>query len=306
MTRETKIGLLVGLAFIIVIGILLSDHFTTATQPHQAALITTIDDVLGSTRTMGPRRQNSAPLDVPAVEPRGPILAQPDPSLERRQHVDVGPSNRGQRIIDVTEQPVIPMEPPIAQLPDVRNGVGGAGENILGHTEPVVIAPEPATNNNSSNTSSNTAGARENVRENVKSYLAEPGDTLGKIAAKAMGKNTSANRDAIVKANPKLAENPNKVIIGESYNIPVQTTVASATKPEPKEVAKEVAPAAASNSVEYVVKDGDNLHKIAREQCGSSSFVSQIQELNKDLLKGSDKLKINMKLRLPPKAVASR
>ena len=38
MTRETKIGLLVGLAFIIVIGILLSDHFTSTTQPHQAAL----------------------------------------------------------------------------------------------------------------------------------------------------------------------------------------------------------------------------------------------------------------------------
>ena len=33
MTRETKIGLLVGLAFIIVIGILLSDHMTSTTQP---------------------------------------------------------------------------------------------------------------------------------------------------------------------------------------------------------------------------------------------------------------------------------
>jgi uncharacterized protein YneF (UPF0154 family) len=33
MTRETKIGLLVGLAFIIVIGILLSDHLTSSTEP---------------------------------------------------------------------------------------------------------------------------------------------------------------------------------------------------------------------------------------------------------------------------------
>jgi hypothetical protein len=33
MTRETKIGLLVGLAFIIVIGILLSDHMTSSTEP---------------------------------------------------------------------------------------------------------------------------------------------------------------------------------------------------------------------------------------------------------------------------------
>ena len=32
MTRETKIGLLVGLAFIIVIGILLSDQLMRATE----------------------------------------------------------------------------------------------------------------------------------------------------------------------------------------------------------------------------------------------------------------------------------
>ena len=38
MTRETKIGLLVGLAFIIVIGILLSDHLTRSTEPPQATL----------------------------------------------------------------------------------------------------------------------------------------------------------------------------------------------------------------------------------------------------------------------------
>jgi hypothetical protein len=55
-----------------------------------------------------------------------------------------------------------------------------------------------------------------------------------------------------------------------------------------------------------VVKENDNLHKIAREQCGGISFVSQIQEMNKEVLKGSDKLKIGMKLKLPPKQVASR
>src|SRR5205823_14001238 len=143
MTRETKIGLLVWLAFIIVIGILLSDHFTSTTQPHQAALTTTIDDVLGSTRTLGPRRQNAAPLDPPNVEPRGPILVQPDPSLERREHVEVGAANRGQRVIDVTEQPVIPNMPEIAQIPDVRGNLA-ADENILAHVETAVIAqPSP-------------------------------------------------------------------------------------------------------------------------------------------------------------------
>ncbi len=38
MTRETKISLLVGLAFIIVMGILLTDHMRSAGEPPQAAL----------------------------------------------------------------------------------------------------------------------------------------------------------------------------------------------------------------------------------------------------------------------------
>ena len=289
MTRETKIGLLVGLAFIIVIGILLSDHFTSTTQPHQAALTTTIDDVLGSTRTMGPHRQNAAPLEAPNVEPHGPILVQPDPSLERREHVEVGAANRGQRTIDVTEQPVIPNMPEIAQIPDVRGNTNPAEENILAHTEPLVIAPQPQPQPPAT------------VNTNTKTYTVEMGDSLGKIASKMMGKNTLANRDAILKVNAKFAENPNKINIGDVLNIPVVA--------EQKEtVAKETAPpAAASSSVEYVVKEGDRLTKIAREQCGSTSYVSQIMEMNKDVLKGSpDKLKIGMKLKLPPKQVASR
>src|SRR5580698_10160520 len=40
MTRETKIGLLVGLAFIIVIGILLSEHVSSTNEPQQAPLNT--------------------------------------------------------------------------------------------------------------------------------------------------------------------------------------------------------------------------------------------------------------------------
>lgn len=289
MTRETKIGLLVGLAFIIVIGILLSDHFTSTTQPHQAALTTTIDDVLGSTRTMGPHRQNAAPLEAPNVEPHGPILVQPDPSLERREHVEVGAANRGQRPIDVTEQPVIPNMPEIAQIPDVRGNTNPAEENILAHTEPLVIASQPQPQ------------PPANVTTNTKTYTVEMGDSLGKIAAKTMGSGSKANQNAILKANPKLAENPNKVNIGDVLNIPAteqKETLATQAKPTP--------PAAASSSLEYVVKEGDNLHKIAREQCGGTSFVSQIQDLNKDVLKGGDKLKIGMKLKLPPKQVASR
>ena len=61
MTRETKIGLLVGLAFIIVIGILLSDHLTTRGELPAAR-----DSVRHQRRT-GP---TATPSDPSASTPR--------------------------------------------------------------------------------------------------------------------------------------------------------------------------------------------------------------------------------------------
>ncbi len=61
MTRETKIGMLVGLAFIIVIGILLSDHMTSTTEPPKAALASAGPDVRRGTTTLAPERRRSRP-----------------------------------------------------------------------------------------------------------------------------------------------------------------------------------------------------------------------------------------------------
>ena len=53
MTRETKIGLLVGLAFIIVIGILLSDHLTNSTEAPPAVIAQTARGVRESIAVPG-------------------------------------------------------------------------------------------------------------------------------------------------------------------------------------------------------------------------------------------------------------
>src|SRR4051794_5842279 len=79
MTRETKIGLLVGLAFIIVIGILLSDHLTSATEPQQAQLA----QVAGNVRTavVVPGAQSAPPITT--VPPQQPVVPQqPVPTKE--------------------------------------------------------------------------------------------------------------------------------------------------------------------------------------------------------------------------------
>jgi hypothetical protein len=77
MTRETKIGLLVGLAFVIVIGILISDQITRSTEPPQAALGGAgngVRQAVGSPGTSG----EPAPVAVvtPVVTPQQPVATQ--------------------------------------------------------------------------------------------------------------------------------------------------------------------------------------------------------------------------------------
>ena len=68
MTRENKIGLLVGLAFIIAVGILLSDHLSTTDEPTPAPL-----PIAGSAvrQSLGDAVADSGSDNVVSVPPRG-------------------------------------------------------------------------------------------------------------------------------------------------------------------------------------------------------------------------------------------
>jgi len=58
----------------------------------------------------------------------------------------------------------------------------------------------------------------------------------------------------------------------------------------------------ASNENVYTTKTGDTLWRIAVNQVGSHEAVEQIMELNRDVLKGSNRIKPGMKLKLPTKS----
>lgn len=160
-------------------------------------------------------------------------------------------------------------------------------------------------------------------------YTALPGDTLSKIAGRFLGGNTKANRDLIVKSNTSLQADPNKIIVGKAYNIP-SAAGAPANAPTlpvsnailPPGATRDVqpialAPAAPTAPVAttpttldqsafwYTVKDNDSLWSIAADQLGSGGSWTAIKELNADILKGSDVVHPNMRLRLPAKPLVS-
>ena len=79
MTRETKIGLLVGLAFIIVIGILLSDHLTSSTEPPPATLANAGSNVMQTVNTPGSTTAAQAQqMTAPQVQPSAQVPTSAD------------------------------------------------------------------------------------------------------------------------------------------------------------------------------------------------------------------------------------
>ena len=150
----------------------------------------------------------------------------------------------------------------------------------------------------------------------LREYKAQSGDSLSRLAARFMGSASKANRDAIVRVNPTLQQNPDKIVEGRTYVIPPAPPVEVAAQPAPAAPAAAApaprgggspeAQAASSESFSwYTVKENENLWKIAAEQLGSGNAWTQIRDLNQDILKGEDQVRSNTRIRLPNKPVAS-
>jgi len=278
MTRETKIGLLVGLAFIIVIGVLLSDHIGTVTQPPPAQM-----DPTRSLRegVLAPGSRGNSQGSIALGEPKFRVpLTSLETTSDRQTPIEIGPGDtRGGRKIQIDGAP--------SASPAGGNGGGPIdGGNLL--------AP---------------AGTRnETPVTALKQHTAEAGDTVYKLALKYLGSRSKANVDAILAVNPSLKANPGRIVIGQKYNIPeaAGSSGPSAASTATVENSSTKTPSSGSQIV-YTTKKDDSLWRIAREQCGSGteSVVKQILELNKDVLKGKIDIQPNMKLKLPARQVAA-
>lgn len=336
MTRETKIGLLVGLAFIIVIGILLSDHLQSSTEPPRAEMNSVGRNV---TSTVTPPGASSASIVVPAPVPQPQLTHQvPTPRdlqqpTQASEIVKIGPGSASQAQGQVPSQPQNPnvstTSTPIQQAPaivQVSNSQQIDNQTPLRASQPEAPGVDPnsaiaqiARANGQQLVGMTPAGsaAQAPSAAGAKEYIAEPGDNLSKIAAKFYGRSTKAGQDAIVAANASLINDPSKVIyVGKPYRIPAMAS-ASTPAQQPAIVAVQQIPAAQIAPVQqkpttparspenwYTVKSGDTLTRIAREELGDAGAVNAIVELNRDTIKDPGRLSPNMKLRLPGKSVA--
>jgi nucleoid-associated protein YgaU len=360
MTRETKIGLLVGLAFIIVIGILLSDHLTSATEPQQAQLAQVAGNVRngvavpGGANAQPPITQVAPPADVTPQQPvmtkeeltpkQPPVEivkiggpANPAPAPQQQQQPVPAANDAKAQATTNTEPPITVVDsgttsaPQVKPLDPSKNPLARVAEAFKEEIVPVGADAQPK----SEPTKPTIAVAA--LPPGARHYKAAGGDTLSRLASRFLGGDTKANRDAILAVNPTLQKNPDIIVLGRTYVIPAAPTASVAPAqlpttpaapapitpppvPAPIEIAQQTPPpvpapvtptpatpdaAPAQPESFYVVKPGDSLTKIAVEQLGSPAGVPALMDLNRDTLKGTDRIRPNMKLRLPAKPMAA-
>jgi LysM repeat protein len=339
MTRDTKIGLLVGLAFVIVIGILISDQITRSTEPPQAALGGAANSVRQAVGSPGIGTE-TAPVTVvtPVVTPQQPVATQSELTTQAPavQIVKIGgpetPAPQSEQ--QTTIQSPTSGDAAKAQASDGSTAASAAApKNDAPQSDTPIVTqvsnpPAPTDIELSKVAEANgeqlvqlgdTKGAG-----SAQAYVAQPGDSLSKIAAHFFGSGIKANRDLIVKTNPSLQGNENMIIAGKTYQIPsaakaqarakdVTASTDGTTRAVDDSTAKTASatdekPSKAESDAgySYTVQPGDNLTKIARDQVGDIHAIAAIQELNQDKLKGPnhDIVIAGCKLRLPGKPLA--
>ena len=293
MTADAKVGLLLGLFFIVVIAFLINGlpNFIQKDTPEEKAATALVvpsgPDLVIDRRITETAQRLSPGIPLRVTEPPKDVFvlsqampASPFPAVAETPFA--APPQLPQAVEQQINRPVAVVEPAPALAPTAKPAAARAGST---------------------------------------SHVVQKGETLAVIAKKYYGPEEGNRRAVIQKlyeANKDVLASPDKVTIGNKLVIPAmagtQTPSASETLlkkftnmfEKPSDQPKALRPVPAPTSVlsrgstkEYVVQPGDNLWKIAEKTMGDGKQFNKLVELNKNRLKSADDLMVGMKLVVP-------
>jgi LysM repeat protein len=239
MTREMKVSLLVGLAFVIVIGILFSDHVAVDREKPTARIERVVANGSRATQVPGAMAALTGaenPVTAPdQVNPQGPVVRKEDlaagtgvalsgVTAPTSPELDITPAAPTQPI-EISISPAVPVRGGADAQPVTGGNLAGtSGTKIVDNVTTEPLGPsiinlsqvKGATVKSVTGTASMPATAA----AATKTYAAQSGDSLYKMVAKVYGKYTYAAEKAVIKANPELAANPKAIKIGKVYQFP--------------------------------------------------------------------------------------
>jgi nucleoid-associated protein YgaU len=267
MARETKIGLLVGLGVILLIGIIVSDHLSAVRRQDPATMIG-----FGPASQEGLNSENRArppgETDASAVSTEGTTPAVPLPGED--DHSSMPDDN------DNTPAPAADTHgTSTAQAPTNPNPLGRPG----GATAVTPVAATPVV--------SSVAPLA------LATHTVQTGDTLSKIARKYY--NNDQTKWTLIQAANADALGPQcQLKTGMKLTIPAPPRVETLVS----------APTAHSPSI-VTVQRGDTLGTLAARTMGDKNKWKALFDENHDQLKRETDLKVGMVLRVPSKAAVA-
>ncbi len=352
MARETKVGLLLGLALILLVGIILSDLMQPGDKPGEG-----VTGFAGGAQTgiFGEDPFAGQPAYDARFEQAAPPVRADAPAVAAPAAADATPPGRADppSAWHVARTPPVPIEPapvsldpaaaatqfvhyvqPGQTLADIaetfygnsayarvlarfnldaldRDGEARPGARLdvpsLGAVSAEALStPEPRHADHAVRVDVGTPDLPElpaRLRPGAgnppaRTVTVAPGDTLSGLAARHLG---SAGRwKELMEANRGRLDSPQALRSGMTLTLPDAVETPSAA-------GRSATAGGASDDAHrtYVVKAGDNLTRIARQELGEPNRWREVLEANRDLLKGADDILVGMTLRLPGKPVTA-
>lgn len=313
MTRETRIGLLVGLLFIVMFGLVLGE--LTGTPSRAPAPAADEEDITAYAHS-GIIEEYGWPSGRDAGGSRSSEASVQTDRPGRR-----GSANEGVVISHLTR-------------PGPAERSGAVIETEV-HRNPIALAASGRTDDSSPPPPDSDRRSARPPTQRVRTYKVQPNDSLIRIARKVYGRDKERSYRLIFEANRTILPDESTLMIGQELVIPPLPQVAAAAgRQTPVEDARpggpsfgpaagEPEPAGGRRYVEmdveelnrrfssgtgrstprrlYVVKRGDCLTKIAREVLhdDSPAAVRRLFNANRDRLHNPHRLPVGVELQIP-------
>lgn len=324
MTREIKLSLILGFAIVLVVGVLLSDHFSGARQaslesvdPIQAVSVTPVAEPA----VPMPGNSIAGAPGLVLVDEQGRVQPAPAASIQTAAPVSTLVGAPPATNVDQIASGAQPQDNLVDRLrqrlagefagavDDLNNGQVPRGafaidENRPAPVEPIEATPPVAIEPSTPADPLSRETAPSSRDTGFRLYTVKEGDTLWSIAASQLG--DGRRHKELLAANKGRLGNNGQIRVGASLRIPTE----GASKTEPVRTAEakpskttKAEPQASNRSskkvTKYQVKSGDTLSKIAAKTLGSASRYDDILLANADTLKDEDSLEVGMTLDIP-------
>lgn len=305
MTSDAKIGLLLGLVFIVVIAFIINGLPSFHSDKDSNGLTTRMAGLQNGPPGLGAKERKAQETLNLTDSAKEPPAEQTQPLAANTGDVrSIAPLPTGESVV----RDILVGRTPDSSLPPVVQQSDQTKTTVLGP-----IAAEKTDVNKPSSVKSDS------IKPGwPKSHIVSAGDSLATIAKKFYGEqegNRKVNITRIFEANKNVLKLPEQIYVGQKLVIPALVSPADTGKPASafsssvfekvksigqRHIAAEDAKPGQTGSGEYVVvREGDNLWRIAAQNLGDGNRYKEISKLNTDILKDEDTLVIGMRLKLP-------